>query len=64
MHNEVKLRVMAEVGLSEIISELSVNDLVEIMDAFSAEDVVYAIMQLLSQIKADEIKNLIKDEEC
>lgn len=64
MRNETKLRVMAEVGLSEIISELSVNDLAEIMDAFSAEDVVYAIMQLLPQIKADEIKNLIKDGEC
>lgn len=63
MRNETKLRVVAEISLSEIIGELSVNDLAEIMDAFSAEDVVYAIMQLLPQIKADEIKNLIKDEE-
>lgn len=64
MRNETKLRVMAEVGLSEIISELSVNDLAEIMDAFSAEDVVYAITQLLPQIKIEKIRNLIKDEEC
>ena len=63
MRNETKLRVIAEVGLSEIINELSINDLAEIMNAFSAEDVVYTITQLLSQIKADEIKNLIKDEE-
>lgn len=63
MRNETKLRVMAEVGLSEVINELSVSDLAEIMDAFSAEDVVYAITQLLLQIKADKIRNLIKDEE-
>lgn len=63
MRNETKLKVVAEVSLSEVINELSVSDLAEIMDAFSAEDVVYAIMQLLPQIKADEIKKLIKDEE-
>lgn len=64
MRNETKLRVMAEVSLSEVINELSVSDLVEIMDSFSAEDVVYAITQLLPQIKADKIRNLIKDEGC
>ena len=64
MRDETKLRVMAEVSLSEVINELSVSDLAEIMDAFSAEDVVYAIMQLLPQIKADKIRNLTKDEEC
>ena len=64
MRNETKLRVMAEVGLSEVINELGVSDLAEIMDAFSAEDIVYAITQLLPQIKADKIRNLIKDEEC
>lgn len=63
MRNETKLRVMAEVSLSEVISELSVSDLAEIMDAFSAEDVVYAITQLLPQIKANKIRNLTKDEE-
>jgi len=64
MRNETKLRVMAEVGLSEVINELSVSDLAEIMDAFSAEDVVHAITQLLPQIKIEKIRNLIKDEEC
>jgi hypothetical protein len=64
MRNETKLRVMAEASLSEVINELSVSDLAEIMDSFSAEDVVYAITQLLPQIKADKIRNLIKDEEC
>ncbi|WP_298833325.1 hypothetical protein [uncultured Campylobacter sp.] len=47
MRNETKLRVMAEASLSEVINELSVSDLAEIMDSFSAEDVVYAITQLL-----------------
>lgn len=64
MRNEAKLRVMAEVSLSEVINELSISDLAEIMDAFSAEDVVYAITQLLPQIKVNKIRNLIKDEEC
>ncbi len=63
MRNETKLRVMAEVGLSEVINELGVSDLAEIMDAFSAEDIVYAITQLLPQIKANKIRNLTKDEE-
>ena len=64
MRNETKLSVMADVLLGEVINELSVSDLAEIMDSFSAEDVVYAITQLLPQIKADKIRNLIKDEEC
>lgn len=64
MRNETKLRVMAEISLGEVINELSVSDLAEIMDAFSAEDVVYAITQLLPQIKVNKIRNLTKDEEC
>lgn len=63
MHNEIKLKVMAEVGLSEITSELGIDDLAEIMNAFSAEDVVYVITELIPQAKAENIINLIKDEE-
>ena len=63
MRNETKLRVMAEVGLSEIIGELSVSDLAEIMDSFIADDIADAIL-MLPEAKIEKIRNLIKDEEC
>jgi mgtE intracellular N domain len=62
MRNETKLRVMAEVGLSEVISELSVSDLAEIMDSFVADDIADAILTL-PEAKIEKIRNLIKDEE-
>ena len=62
MRDERKLRVIAEVGLSEIISELSVSDLAEIMDSFIADDIADAIL-MLPEAKIEKIRNLIKDEE-
>ena len=62
MRNETKLRVIAEVGLSEIIGELSVNDLAETMNSFIADDIADAIL-MLPEAKIEKIKNLIKDEE-
>jgi hypothetical protein len=63
MRNETKLRVMAEVGLSEVINELSVSDLAEIMDGFIADGIADAIL-MLPDAKIEKIRNLIKDEEC
>ena len=63
MRDETKLRVMAEVSLSEAINELSVNDLAEIMDSFIADGVADAIL-MLPDAKIEKIRNLIKDEEC
>ena len=62
MRNETKLRVIAEVGLSEIIGELSVNDLAETMNSFIADDIADAIL-MLPGAKIEKIRNLIKDEE-
>ena len=62
MRNERKLRAIAEVGLSEVISELSVSDLTEIMDSFVADDIADAILTL-PDAKIEKIRNLIKDEE-
>mgnify|MGYP001003164228 CR=1 FL=1 len=62
MRNETKLRVIAEVGLSEIIGELSVNDLAETMNSFIADDIADAIL-MLPEAKIEKIRNLIKDEE-
>ena len=62
MRNETKLRVIAEVGLSEIIGELSVNDLAKTMNSFIADDIADAIL-MLPEAKIEKIRNLIKDEE-
>ena len=62
MRNETNLRVMAEVSLSEVINELSVNDLAEIMDSFVADGIADAIL-ILPDAKIEKIRNLIKDEE-
>lgn len=62
MRNETKLRVMAEVPLGEVISELSVSDLAEAMDSFIADDIADAIL-MLPEAKIEKIRNLIKDEE-
>ena len=62
MRNETKLRVMAEVPLGEVISELSVSDLAEAMDSFIADGIAEAIL-MLPDAKIEKIRNLIKDEE-
>lgn len=48
--------------MSEIIGELSVNDLAETMNSFIADDIADAIL-MLPEAKIEKIRNLIKDEE-
>ena len=62
MRDETKLRVTAEVALSEVVSELSVNDLSKIMSDFAEEDIVYAI-SMLSQAKKEKIISELKDNQ-
>nr|DAR38121.1 MAG TPA: MgtE intracellular N domain [Caudoviricetes sp.] len=62
MRDETKLRVMAEVALNEVVSELSVNDLSKIMSDFAEEDIVYAI-SMLPQVKKEKIISELKDNQ-
>lgn len=62
MRDETKLRVTAEVALSEVVSELSVNDLSKIMSDFTEEDIVYAI-SMLPQAKKEKIISELKDNQ-
>lgn len=62
MRDETKLRVTAEVALSEVVSELSVNDLSKIMSDFAEEDIVYAI-SMLPQAKKEKIISELKDNQ-
>ena len=62
MRDGKKLRVMAEVDLSEIISEIGASELVEILDAFDASSIAFVI-SVLPQGKKEAIKRELKDEE-
>lgn len=63
MRDETKLTVYADVAISQIINEMGDSDLVEILDAFDASSIAFAI-SMLPQGKKEAIKRELKDEEC
>lgn len=62
MRNEAKLTVYADVAISQIINEMGDSELVEILEAFDASSIAFAI-SMLSQGKKEAIKRELKDEE-